>query len=162
MWLILLLALAGLIYWVLAHPSRKARPLKLGDVVQVKAMHPSDLKLPLGNLGVFVESGSKPNAQSHVIFPMLTSTDQVRYVDRWYDRNAIRRAAASTSLQRQKIGLLAPVIEEHLELEPQIKQIEKYQQKLSDLLRLASTSQTHAETGTNLSRKRDQNRRLAR
>jgi F0F1-type ATP synthase epsilon subunit len=150
-WLVILLA-AGLFYWYWTRLSRKARPLKLGDVVQVSTMHRADLDLPLGNLGIFVKHNVE-SRQSHVIFPTLTSSDQVRYVDRSYDQNAISWAVGSNSLQRQKIALLAPVIEEHLELERRIKRIEKYQHKLDDALRLASTSKTHAETSENLKRK---------
>ena len=151
LWLVILSAVA-LIYWFWKRSGRKARPLKLGDVVQVKAMHSADLALPLGNLGVFV-GHTVESRKSHVIFPTLTSSDQVRYVDRWYDPTGISRATASTSLQRQKIGLLAPVVEEHLELGRRVKRIEKYQTKLTEALRLASTSQTHAETSGNLKRK---------
>jgi chaperonin cofactor prefoldin len=159
MWLIVLIALIGLIWFLFGQPVicgsqsaarrlrqpglRSARPLQIGDVVEVRDMHPVDQKLPLGNLGILVEP-------KHVIFPTLTSSDQVRYVDRYYDLAQIQRAAPSNSLQRRKIELLAPIIEEHLELEPEVKRIEKLQRRLEELQRLADSSETFIQTSQTL------------
>ncbi|MFM7426866.1 MAG: hypothetical protein ACKO7W_18025 [Elainella sp.] len=156
----LLLILLALVYWFGRRRGwwRPRRPIRQGDLVQIKAIHQVDRDLPLGNLAVVYKTDSRG---IYVVFPKLTSRGAVSYVDRRYDSSAVQFPTIATLTKTQqeqyrKIELIAPLIKSQFQLEPETQKLQKLHRELAELRQLAATSPSQTQQVTQLNQALDE------
>ncbi|MBD2090578.1 hypothetical protein H6F67_12005 [Microcoleus sp. FACHB-1515] len=142
------LALIGGIYWVVFYPKQKLDRIRKRGVVEIEGAKTRYSNLPLGNLGIFYDSNQ--NRRIQVIFPRLTSAGDVQYIFSWHDlRSAhvpsLRQADTQNDISIRIAQDLSLLMKEHIEfVEPEILNLNKQHQKISELLDLVTTSDFYA------------------
>lgn len=145
--ILLVLIILGGVCWFALYPTRKIRKIKNCVVLEVDGADTRYSDLPLGNLGLFYEVNEKQRVR--VVFPKLTPEGDVQYIYSWHGLQSIRIPVFKKNDAQSKAKLraaqeLATLINEHLQLEPEILSLRKQWQKISDLLDLVSTSDFYA------------------
>ncbi|WNZ25544.1 hypothetical protein HJG54_23635 [Leptolyngbya sp. NK1-12] len=146
---LLLLLLAAVAIWYrfwYASSRRKTQQLKSSGLVRVDEVHKRYRHLPLGNLGILHKI--KDGQRVQVIFPSLTADEDVDYIYSWHDLRVVRpvleRPKDDDEAWLRATGIAA-LIEERLQLEPEITKLKKYHHKLGELLDLVDESEEHLE-----------------
>jgi hypothetical protein len=104
--------------------------------------------LPLGSYGIPIRARDADGYKRvQVIFPRLTEQGDMEYIYSWHDLGSINLA---TSRQSDTPALLsssanvAPVIQDHLQIEAEIDRLLQERDKVYDLARILSTSELYA------------------
>lgn len=147
MGILLLLTLAGGIYWFVVYPQRKLDRIRKRGVVEIDGAETRYANLPLGNLAIF--HNSNENRRVQVIFPKLTPEGDVQYISSWHDLRSTHVPGHTTDTQNQISIQIAQdlrlLMKEHIEfVEPEILNLNKQHQKISKLLNLVATSDFYA------------------
>ena len=142
--ILLLIALGGIWWWTTLYPEQKLKQIQSSVVLEVNGADVRYPDLPLGRLGLFWLA-NKEQRRIQVVFPELTSAGDVQYICSWHPLRAIRIPAVDETNLQSKAKLraaqeLATLIEEHLQLEPEIINLKKQWHKIDDLLALVATS----------------------
>lgn len=146
--ILLLLTLAGGIYWFVFYPKQKLDRICKSGVVEIEGADDRYSNLPLGNLGIFYDSNESRRIQ--VIFPKLTGEGDVQYIFSWHDLRSARvprfKSIDSQNTMSVRIAQdLSLLMKEHIEfVEPEILNLNKQHQKISKLLDLVATSDFYA------------------
>ncbi|NJL21173.1 MAG: hypothetical protein HC895_10720 [Leptolyngbyaceae cyanobacterium SM1_3_5] len=124
MGILLLLTLAGGIYWFVFHPQQKLDRIRNRGVVEIEGAEARYSDLPLGNLGIFYDSNE--NRRIQVIFPKLTSEGDVQYIFSWHDLRSAHVPRFKSIDPQNMISIriaqdLSLLMKEHIEfVEPEI------------------------------------------
>lgn len=133
--------------WFVLYPYYKVKRLRRHVVLQVDGADTRYPDLPLGNLGILWQVKQLQRVQ--VIFPKLTSDGDVEYVYSWHDLKAVHLPRLTKPDAYDKARLkaaqeMASLITEHLQLETELLNLRKQHQKISELLKLVTTSDFYA------------------
>jgi hypothetical protein len=142
------IAVLAVIYGVVAYPLFKIRQLQRCAIVRVEGVESRYPSLPLGTFGLFYQA--KDRQKVRVIFPRLTEVGEVEYIYSWHPLQAVHPAKVPKVKDRDYIYVtalqdLAPLIYEHLEIEPEIGKLQEEYYKLRRLADLVATSDLYAE-----------------
>jgi hypothetical protein len=145
--ILLVLVAWGGVCWFILYPNQKIRQIKQHIVVEVDGVDTRYSDLPLGKLGIFYEINEQRRIR--VVFPKLTPEGDVQYIYSWHYLRSIRIPSLNQASAQSKTTLLAAqeltsLIEEHLQLEPEILNLREQWRKISDLLDLVATSDFYA------------------
>ncbi len=111
----------------------------------------ADIRYPgllLGNLGIFLDVDE--NHRVRVVFPKLTPTVDLEYVDSWYNNQSIRipdleKMDGQNKLNFRVALILALPVREHLQfVEPEILNLRRQKNKIGELLNLVAKSEVYA------------------
>lgn len=141
--LILTLATAGaVITGLLLQRHHKLTWIKNKGLVDVSGASDRYPHLPLKNYGMAMEVRDQNRVK--VVFPRLTHDGDVEYLYSWHSIHDIKipkSNSESRSLRLQLAEEVTQSIQEHLQIEPEILQLEQEQEKLERLANLIASSE---------------------
>lgn len=106
--------------------------------------------LPLGSCGIAVERKATDGIQRvKVLFPQLTEQGDVEYIYSWHHLQDVHltqgRLNSHKRVQLNFAGNIAPIIQEHLQIDREIERLHQQYQQVERLADLVSTSDLYAE-----------------
>lgn len=141
--LVLTVALGGaVIGGLLFQRQRKLTWIKNRGLVDVRGASDRYPHLPLKNYGMAMEVREQNRVK--VVFPRLTEDGDVEYLYSWHSIHDIKipkSNSPSRSMRLQSAEEVTQAIREHLQIEPEISQLEQEQEKLERLANLIASSE---------------------
>jgi hypothetical protein len=157
---ILIILVVGVVCFWFIRVQRKLEWVDRHDLVYVDGAERRYPNLPLGNYGIPIRAKDTDGYKRvQVVFPRLTEHGDMEYIYSWHDLGSIELATAKQSdapaLLTSSAGV-APVIQEHLQIEAEIDRLLRERNKVHDLSRILSTSELYANQADIYDRTLDQ------
>jgi hypothetical protein len=138
----------GVVCFWFIRVQRKLEWVDRHDLVYVNGAERRYPNLPLGNYGIPIRTKDSDGFKRvQVVFPRLTELGDMEYIYSWHDLSTIELASAkqqdAPSLFYSSSGV-APVIQEHLQIEAEIDRLLQEREKVHELANILSTSELYA------------------
>ena len=145
---IVIILVVGVVCFWFIRVQRKLEWVDRHDLVYVDGAERRYPNLPLGNYGIPIRAkDSDGYKRVQVVFPRLTEHGDMEYIYSWHDLGSIELASAKQAniptLLTSSTGV-APVIQEHLQIEAEIERLLREREKVFDLANILSTSELYA------------------
>jgi hypothetical protein len=145
---IVIMLVVGVVCFWFIRVQRKLEWVDRHDLIYVDGAERRYPNLPMGSYGIPVRARDADGYKRvQVIFPRLTEDGDMEYIYSWHDLGSIELATSRESdapALFSSFSNVAPVIQEHLQIEAEIDRLLEERHKVHDLARILSTSEFYA------------------